>query len=109
MLIDEVTIKVKAGNGGKGAVAFNRNKMMLGPVGGNGGFGGNIYFEGVSDLSALSQFRNKKEIKTADGGSGRGDFVDGQDGEELIVKVPIGTVITKIETGENIQILKIGE
>ena len=47
MLIDNVTIRIKAGNGGRGAVAFNKNKMMLGPVGGNGGAGGDIYFEGI--------------------------------------------------------------
>lgn len=109
MLIDNVTIRIKAGDGGKGAVAFNGNKMMLGPVGGNGGFGGNIYFEGVSDLSALSQFRNKKEIKTDDGGNGRGNFVDGSDGEDITVKVPIGTVITKLENGEVLEIVKAGE
>ena len=109
MLIDEITIRVKAGDGGRGAVAFNKNKMMLGPVGGNGGFGGNIYFEGVSDLSALSQFRNKKEIKTDDGERGQGNFIDGRDGKELIIKVPIGTVITKLEIGEIMEIFKAGE
>src|SRR3989344_821144 len=109
MLIDEITIRVKAGDGGRGAVAFNKNKMMLGPVGGNGGFGGNIYFEGGSDLSALSQFRNKKEIKTDDGERGQGNFIDGRDGEELVIKVPIGTVITKLETGEIVEIVKAGE
>lgn len=109
MLIDNVTIRVRAGDGGRGAVAFNGNKMMLGPVGGNGGFGGNIYFEGVSDLSALSQFRNKKEIKTNNGGNGRGNFIDGKDGEDIIIKVPIGTVVTKLETGEIIEIVKVGE
>ena len=109
MLIDDITIRVKAGDGGRGAVAFNKNKMMLGPVGGNGGFGGNIYFEGVSDLSALSQFRNKKEISTDNGKPGSGDFVDGKDGEDLLVKVPIGTVITKLETREVTEIIKAGE
>src|SRR3990167_8395326 len=109
MLIDEITIRVKAGNGGRGAVAFNRNKMMLGPVGGNGGFGGNIYIEGVSDLSALSQFRHVKEIKTDDGGNGRGDFVDGQDGKDITVQVPIGTTITNLDTKEVYDITKTGE
>lgn len=109
MLIDEITIRVKAGDGGKGAVAFNTNKMMLGPVGGNGGRGGSIYFEGVSDLSALSQFRNKKEIKTDNGENGRGNFIDGKDGEDIVVKVPIGTVITKLEIGEAVEIVKVGE
>jgi len=60
MLVDETMIKVKAGRGGKGAVAFNKNKLSLGPAGGNGGQGGNIYFVGVSDLGALRQFRFKK-------------------------------------------------
>ena len=62
MLIDDVTIKVSAGNGGKGAVAFNKNLMSLGPAGGSGGKGGSVYFEGVSDLGALSQFRYKKTL-----------------------------------------------
>src|SRR3989344_3701311 len=109
MLIDNVTIRVKAGDGGRGGVAFNKNKMALGPVGGNGGHGGNIYFEGVSDLNALSQFRNKKEIKTDDGENGRGDFVDGRDGADMIIKIPIGTMITKLETAEVIDIVKVGE
>src|SRR3989338_3728947 len=96
MLIDEVTIKVVAGNGGKGAVAFNKNLMSLRPVGGSGGRGGNIYFEGVSDLSALRQFRYKKGIKAEDGTDGRGQLVDGPAGSDLIVKIPVGTVIRKI-------------
>ncbi len=106
MLVDNVTIRVKAGNGGRGAVAFNKNKMALGPVGGNGGNGGNVYFEGVSDLSALSQFRNKKEIRTDDGKNGEGNFVDGEDGKDLVFKLPVGTVITNLDTGEIQEIIK---
>ncbi len=109
MLLDNVTIRVRAGSGGNGAVAFNKTKMALGPVGGNGGNGGSIYFEGVSDLSALSQFRNKKEIIAKDGGNGRGDFVDGADGSDLILKIPIGTVLTNLDTKETWEIVKIGD
>ncbi len=109
MLIDDVTIKLKAGNGGKGAAAFNRNKMMLGPVGGNGGKGGDIYFEGISNLSALYQFRHRKEIKSDDGGNGSGDFVDGTDGKDIILQVPVGTVITNLDSGEVKEIVKTGE
>ena len=109
MLIDNVTIKVKAGDGGRGAVAFNKNKMMLGPVGGNGGKGGDVYFEGVSDLSALAQFRNKKDIHTENGANGRGDFVDGIDADDLAIKIPVGTVITNLETGEVKEIMHVGE
>ena len=53
MLIDDVTIEVKAGDGGRGAVAFNTTKMNLGPAGADGGNGGSVYFEGVSDIFAL--------------------------------------------------------
>src|SRR3989338_597993 len=75
MLIDDVAIKVRAGNGGKGAVAFNKNLMSLGPTGGSGGNGGSVYFEGVSDLSSLGQFRYKKNIKAKDGENGKGNFL----------------------------------
>jgi len=108
MLIDEITIKVSAGAGGKGAVAFNKNVQSLGPAGGTGGNGGSIYFEGVSDLNALSQFRYKKNIEASDGGDGRGQFIDGKDGASLILKIPVGTVIKKMD-GSVREILKTGE
>lgn len=108
MLIDEITIKVAAGAGGKGAVAFNKNVQSLGPAGGTGGNGGGIYFEGVSDLNALSQFRYKKNIEASDGGDGRGQFIDGADGADLILKIPVGTVIKK-QDGSTREILKTGE
>ncbi len=60
MLIDDIAIKVKAGHGGKGAVAFNSNLKSLGPTGASGGKGGSIFGVGVSDISALNQFRFKK-------------------------------------------------
>lgn len=109
MLIDNIIIKIKAGDGGDGAVAFNSNMMSLGPVGGDGGKGGDVYCEGVSDLSALAQFRNKKEVKTKNGGNGHGQFIDGTDGEDLILKIPVGTVITNVETGTVREIVRIGE
>ena len=109
MLIDDVTIKLTAGNGGKGAVAFNKNLMSLGPVGGSGGKGGGIYLEGVSDLSALSRFRYEKDIKAEDGADGKGQFRDGSGGRDLVLKVPVGTVAQRIETGESEEILKIGQ
>ncbi|MBN2198035.1 GTPase ObgE [Candidatus Wolfebacteria bacterium] len=109
MLIDDVKIKVFAGNGGKGAVAFNKIKMALGPTGGSGGKGGSIYFEGVSDLSALSQFRFKKEFKAQDGLDGRDQFRDGQDGKDLIIKIPVGTVIYNLKNKTESEITKINE
>jgi len=109
MLIDEITIQVAAGNGGKGAVAFNKNKMSLGPTGGSGGKGGNVYFEGVSDLNALKQFRYKKEIHAADGGDGRAQYRDGKDGADLILKAPVGTVIRRAGLEVESEITKVGE
>ncbi|MEK7087037.1 MAG: GTPase ObgE [Patescibacteria group bacterium] len=109
MLIDDVKIKVSAGRGGKGAVAFNKNLMSLGPVGGSGGKGGSVYVEGVSDLSALNQFRFKKELAAENGMDGRGQFKDGSDGKDLIFKVPIGTAIHNLTNGNETEITKIGE
>lgn len=120
MLIDEIKIKVSAGHGGKGAVAFNKNLMSLGPVGGTGGKGGSIYFEGVSDLNALGQFRYKKEIEAKNGADGRGQFRDGEDGNDITLKIPVGTVIhiisdlkSSLERTQDLadarEILKIGE
>lgn len=105
MLIDDVTIKIKAGDGGRGSVSFNKNLMALGPAGGDGGNGGNVYFEGISDLNALAQFRHKKEFFMKHGEHGRGQFKDGADGEDLILKVPVGTVIYNIEEGKAREIM----
>ncbi len=109
MLIDDVTIKIKAGGGGRGAVAFDKNKLALGPAGGSGGNGGSVYFEGVSDLSALLQFKHKKELKAPDGENGKPQFNDGKDGENIILKVPVGTVIHNLDSGTKQEITKTGE
>lgn len=109
MLLDDITIKISAGNGGRGAVAFNKNLMSLGPAGGNGGNGGSIYFEGVSDLSALNQFRFKKDAKAENGMDGRGQFRDGITAEDLILKVPTGTVVHNLTTNTTIEIVQVHE
>ena len=109
MFIDDVTIKISAGNGGKGAVAFNTNMKSLGPTGGSGGKGGNTYGEGISDMGALRQFRFKKEFAAKNGGDGRGQFRDGQDGADLVLKLPVGTVIHNLTSGGDAEIQKVGE
>ncbi|MBI5421019.1 MAG: GTPase ObgE [Parcubacteria group bacterium] len=109
MFIDEVTINVKAGKGGKGAVAFNKIKMALGPTGGNGGNGGNVYLEAIGDLGALRQFRMKKDFNAEDGRDGRDAFRDGHDGEDLILLVPRGTVVHNLTTETEHELTKIGE
>jgi len=109
MLVDDVTIQVKAGNGGRGSVAFNSVKMNLGPTGADGGDGGDIYFEGVSDLGALNQFRYKKKITAENGEKGKKQFNDGTGGEDLILKAPVGTVIHNLSSGEDLEIMGIGQ
>lgn len=109
MLIDDITIKVKAGKGGRGGVYFNKNKMALGPTGGRGGNGGSIYMEGVSDLGALRQFRYKKEIVAKDGENGKKQLNDGAKGEDIVLKMPVGTVIHNLDKMEDKEITKIGE
>ncbi|MFC1629758.1 GTPase ObgE [Patescibacteria group bacterium] len=109
MLIDEVKIHLIAGDGGKGAVLFNKNMMSRGPTGGSGGNGGSVYIEGISDLSALNKFRFKKEFKAENGQDGRSQFRDGQDAKDLVLLVPVGTVVHKLKTAEEVEITKIGE
>ncbi|MDP3948920.1 MAG: GTPase ObgE [bacterium] len=109
MLIDDVKIKVSAGHGGKGAVAFNSNMMSLGPSGASGGGGGNIVGIGVEDISALRQFRFKKEFEAENGKDGGRQFNDGSDGKDTILKFPVGTVVHNLTTGGNITIEKISE
>ncbi len=109
MFVDDITISVSAGDGGKGAVAFNKNMMSLGPAGGKGGLGASIYFEGVSDINKLWQFHYKKSAKADNGENGRHQFIDGKDGKDLIIKVPVGTVIHNLESGKTEEITTIGE
>lgn len=109
MLVDDITIKVSAGNGGKGAVAFNTTLKNLGPVGGSGGHGGSVYAEGSSNLNALGQFRFKKILVAENGMDGRGQFRDGHDGKDLILKVPVGTIVHNLIQNNEIEITKIDE
>lgn len=109
MLIDTATIKVKAGRGGDGVVAFNKVKMMLGPTGGSGGNGGDIYLEAIADLGALRKYRRIKSFKAEDGRSGRSSFRDGHRGKELTLFVPRGTFVRNISTDTWHELTRVGE
>ena len=109
MLIDDVTIKLSGGKGERGAVAFNKVRLMQGPVGGDGGDGGSIYFEGASDLMILAAFAQKRIIEAEDGKRGRGQFLDGRNGEDLTLKVPVGSTGTNLDKGTTFEITKVGE
>ena len=101
MFIDETIIKVIAGNGGDGCTAFRREKYveMGGPYGGNGGHGGDIIFKVDEGLSTLLDLRYQKTLKAPNGENGRGKNQHGKGAEPLIVKVPLGTVVTDLDTG----------
>jgi GTP-binding protein len=109
MIIDDVKIKITAGKGGNGMAVFNKIKMALGPTGGSGGKGGSIFLEGVSDLTALKQFRFKKDIKAEKGENGKPQLRDGFDAEDLFLQVPVGTVYKNLTNGRSFEITKIGQ
>ncbi|MGD1003395.1 MAG: GTPase ObgE [Minisyncoccia bacterium] len=109
MLIDDVKVRISAGHGGAGKVAFNKNMMSLGPAGGSGGTGGSVVAVGVSDLSALGQFRFKKEFPAENGRDGRDQFRDGHDGKDLTLKVPVGTIAHNLTTGVDFEVDHVGE
>ena len=101
MFVDEVEIKVEAGDGGDGCTAFRREKYieMGGPYGGNGGHGADIIFKVDEGLHTLLDLRYQKTIKAQKGENGRGKNQHGKGAEDLIVKVPQGTVVTDLDTG----------
>lgn len=101
MFVDVAKISVKAGNGGDGAVAFHREKYVPagGPDGGDGGRGGNVVFQMDESLSTLIDFRYKKNYAAQDGDPGRGRKMNGKSGEDLVIKVPKGTLIRDAKTG----------
>lgn len=101
MFVDVAKIKIKAGNGGDGAVAFHREKYVAsgGPDGGDGGRGGNIVFVVDDSLSTLADFRYKRKYTAENGQNGRGGRCNGKKGQDLIIRVPRGTIIREVESG----------
>ena len=105
MFVDKVKISVKAGNGGNGAVAFHREKFVAqgGPDGGDGGTGGSIVLRVDDNMSTLMDFRYKRKYVAPNGMDGQGGRRRGKNGEDLIIKVPRGTVVRDAETNEVIK------
>lgn len=101
MFVDEVIIKVKAGNGGDGCTAFRREKYIPdgGPFGGNGGRGANIIFETDLGLRTLLDLRYQKLIKAPKGANGEGKNKNGKGASDIIIKVPLGTTVKDMDTG----------
>lgn len=102
--IDEVLITVRSGDGGKGCVSFRREKFIPrgGPDGGDGGKGGSVFFRATERLATLIDFKYRRLFRAQNGEPGRGRDQTGRDGKDIIVEVPIGTLIYDENTGEEI-------
>ncbi len=104
MFIDEAKIRVKAGDGGNGCMAFRREKYVPrgGPSGGDGGNGGDVIMESSERHNTLVHFRFNPEYKAERGRHGEGSNKSGREGEDIILKVPVGTIVYDEETGEKV-------
>ncbi|NJD23384.1 MAG: GTPase ObgE [Melioribacter sp.] len=102
MFIDYAKIYIKAGNGGDGAVAFRREKYVPkgGPAGGNGGTGGSVIFRADRNLTTLLDFQYKRKYIADDGDPGGSSLKDGKNGQDIIIKIPVGTLIKDADTNE---------
>ncbi|NNE05139.1 MAG: GTPase ObgE [Xanthomonadales bacterium] len=102
--VDEARIRVKAGKGGDGSASFRREKYVPfgGPDGGDGGRGGSIFLEGDSGLNTLVDFRHRREYKAPRGQSGSGRKMTGKSGEDIYIRVPLGTIVVDQESGQKL-------
>lgn len=99
--IDKAAITIKAGDGGNGCVAFHREKYVPrgGPSGGDGGRGGDVLFEADARMTSLIDFKYKRHYSAPRGEDGKAEMMSGKDGENLIIRVPVGTVVRERESG----------
>ncbi len=109
--IDEVQFHIKAGKGGNGVVRWRqeKGKDRAGAAGGNGGNGGDVFVHAVRDLSILNRYRNQKEFESEGGEDGMRSSMFGKNGQDLIIDLPIGSVITNLTTKRSIHLLNDGE
>ncbi len=105
--IDELRIYIEAGHGGNGVVRWRheKGKEFAGASGGNGGKGGDVYVKAVSDLNRLASYRHKKEFTAGNGEAGGKNSCHGGDGADLIIDLPIGSVVTNEKTKKSVQLL----
>ncbi|MBN2068495.1 MAG: GTPase ObgE [Opitutales bacterium] len=102
MFVDEVKVKLKAGDGGNGCAGFRREKYLPhgGPDGGDGGNGGNVILRGDENVGDLRQYYFKPHAEAESGEKGKGRVKTGRSGSDCVLKIPLGTVVTNLETGE---------
>ena len=100
--VDEATIEVRAGDGGNGCVSFRREKFIPfgGPDGGDGGDGGSIYLQAVSSINTLVDFRHSRKFLAPRGGNGMGRNRTGKSGDDLVIRVPVGTLVYEDDIDE---------
>jgi GTP-binding protein len=105
--IDEITLNIYSGKGGDGVVSWMHTKGIdhAGPGGGNGGRGGDVYLKGVRDIGRLLEYRFMKDFKAQNGENGKGDCMHGKKGDDLILELPLGSVLKNTETGEETEVL----
>src|SRR5690606_21707037 len=101
-LVDEAEIQVSAGNGGNGCVGFRREKYIPlgGPDGGDGGNGGSVWLQADENLNTLVDFRHQRRFRAQRGEDGRGRQMYGKGGDDIVITVPVGTVVMNVETDE---------
>lgn len=109
--VDEITLKMRAGDGGDGVVRWRheKGKDKAGAAGGNGGKGGDVYARAVSDIGLLAQYRSVKEFRADNGKPGMKSSMHGKNGTDLFVEFPVGSVLTNLETGKTFSLEKTGD
>jgi GTP-binding protein len=100
--VDEANITVQAGNGGNGCISFRREKFIPfgGPDGGDGGYGGSVWLVADEGLNTLVDFRHQRTFKAKRGENGMGSQMYGKGGEDTVIRVPVGTMVTNVDTDE---------
>ena len=108
---DELHLHLRAGRGGDGVVRWLhlKGKEYSGAVGGNGGRGGNVTARAVRDITALGRYIHQKEYAAGNGETGRGRSQEGKNGENFVLEVPIGTILTNTYTGDQYELLNEGD
>ncbi|MEP7186216.1 MAG: Obg family GTPase CgtA [Rhodanobacter sp.] len=100
--VDEANVRIKAGDGGNGCISFRREKFIPfgGPDGGDGGFGGSIWLVADEGINTLVDFRHQRSFKAQRGQNGMGSQMYGKGGDDTVIRVPVGTMITNVDTDE---------
>ena len=109
--IDELKIHIAAGRGGDGVIRWRHEKGVdfAGPAGGNGGKGGDVYLRAIRDIAVLARYKNTKEFVAEVGEAGMKKSMSGKNGEDLIIDLPIGSVVTNLETREKFNLVEDGK